>query len=65
MSLNQEAIDELKQIHKQEFGEEISNEEAWDMGYNLLRLIKALSRKPVLDQKDVSASDNIKQTYDK
>lgn len=45
MPLDQNAINELKKIHFQEFGEELTNEEAWDMGIGLLRLFKALGRK--------------------
>ena len=44
MSLDQNAINELKQIHLEETGEELSDEEAWDMGLNLIKLVGALSR---------------------
>ena len=46
MSLDQKAIDELKKIHYDETGEQLSNQEAWDMGLNLIKLLKALSRSP-------------------
>jgi len=42
MPLTQEAIDELKQIHKEECDEELSNQEAWDMDIRLLNLAKTL-----------------------
>ena len=43
MALNQKAIDELKQIYFKEFGEELSDREAWDMGINLINIFKAVS----------------------
>jgi len=52
MPLDQKAIDELKKIHFQEFGEELTNEEAWDMGINLLRLFKALGRQGSIIEKN-------------
>lgn len=54
MSLSQKAIEELKEIHKKEFGEELTNEEAWDMGLSLLKLFKTLSRPPIPKQEDSS-----------
>jgi len=45
MSLNQKAIDELKKIHFEEFGEELTNQEAWDMGIRLVNLFKTLARR--------------------
>jgi len=45
MILTQEAIEELKEIYKEEFGKEISNQEAWDMGTRLLNLFKVLLEK--------------------
>ena len=65
MSLTQQAINELKQIHKKEFGEELTNEEAMDMGYSLLRLFKAMTRKPISVVKGGSLFNNAKQNYDK
>jgi len=44
MSLSQESIDELKKIHLEEFNEQLSDREAWDMGYRLLGLAKALAK---------------------
>jgi hypothetical protein len=44
MPLTQESIDELKQIHLEEYGEKLSNQEAWDMGINLLNFAKAVTK---------------------
>jgi len=55
MPLNQKAIDELKKIHFEETGEKLSNQEAWDMGLNLIKLLKALgrgSKPPANDSRD-------------
>jgi len=49
MPLDQNAIDELKKIHLEETGEELTNDEAWEMGIGLLKLMKALGRNPVQD----------------
>ncbi|MDD5340970.1 MAG: hypothetical protein PHC97_00870 [Patescibacteria group bacterium] len=43
MGLTQEAIDELKQICKKELDIELSDQEAWDMGINLVNLFKAIA----------------------
>jgi hypothetical protein len=43
MGLDQKAINELKQIYLEEFGEKISDREAWDMGINLVNLFVALT----------------------
>jgi hypothetical protein len=40
--LSRMAIDEFKAIYQEEFGEEISDEEAQEMGLRLLRLLKLL-----------------------
>ncbi len=42
MRLSQQDLDEFKQIYKEEFGEEISNAEALDMGLNLVNLFTAM-----------------------
>ncbi len=58
MALDQEAIDELKQIYLKEFGEELSDREAWDMGINLVNIFKAVSencrRKKVEDAENLT-----------
>jgi|GEM_PF-1875006 len=43
MPLDQKAINELKQIYLDEFGEELSDKEAWDMGNSLVNLFKSLA----------------------
>jgi len=42
MELSQEAIDEFKEIYKKEFGEEISDDDAREMGTRLLRVFRVL-----------------------
>lgn len=42
MQLSQKAIDEFKQIYYEEFGEELSDEQAELMGGRLLRLYQIL-----------------------
>jgi len=39
MPLKQRDIDELKKLYKQEYNEELSNQEAWEMGTRLLDLV--------------------------
>ena len=46
MTLSQKDIDELKEIHFKKTGEKLCNQEAWDMGINLLQFFKALDRYP-------------------
>jgi hypothetical protein len=46
MPLDQKAIDKLKKIHLEEYGEELTNQEAWDMGIRLINLFKTLVRRP-------------------
>jgi len=42
--LSQSDIDELKKIYQEEFHKEISNDEAWEMGRNLLQLFSVIAR---------------------
>ena len=42
--LRREAIDEFKTIYQDEFGEDISDDEAQEMGLRLLRLFDLLLR---------------------
>ena len=44
MQLSKEAIEEFKEIYKKVFGEEISDQEAYEQGSRLLRLFKAIYR---------------------
>jgi len=43
MALNQKAIDELKQIYFKEYGEKLTDQEAWDLGINLINIFKAVN----------------------
>jgi len=43
MVIDQQAINDFKRIYTEEFGEEISDREAWEMGLNLLNLFVALT----------------------
>lgn len=45
MDLPKEAIEEYKQIYKKKFGEEISDQEAYEQGCRLIRLIKLVTPK--------------------
>lgn len=42
MSLTQIDIDELKAVHYRVTGEELTNEQAWEMGMNLMQFFAAL-----------------------
>jgi|CXWL01.1.fsa_nt_gi hypothetical protein len=42
MPLSQKDIDELRAIHKKQYGEDIPNDEAWEMGIRLLNLFRLL-----------------------
>lgn len=44
MQLSKEAIEEFKETHKKVFGEEISDQEAYEMASNLLRVFEAIYR---------------------
>jgi hypothetical protein len=41
-SLGREAIDEFKSVYKEEFGEDLSDDEAREMGLRLLNFLKFL-----------------------
>jgi len=53
MPLTQEAIDDLKKIHFEEYGEKLTNDEAWEMGVRLLNLAKTLCtvKRPKIEDK--------------
>ncbi len=40
MQISREAIDEFKEIYQEEYGEEISDADARDMGTRLLRILR-------------------------
>jgi hypothetical protein len=42
MKLSQKSIDEFKAIYREEFGEEISDDKAQEMGLGLLKLLRLL-----------------------
>jgi len=44
MKLSKKAIDEYKEIYKRKFGEEITDQEAYEQASNLLRLFKVIYR---------------------
>ena len=44
MRLGKEAIEEFKEIYRKEFGGEISDEEAYEMGLRLINLFKLIYR---------------------
>ena len=43
MVFKQKDIDELKSIYKEEVGEDLTNEEAWEMATRVLRLLDVVS----------------------
>lgn len=46
MRLPKEAIEELKEVYKKEFGEELSDKDAQEMAHRLLRLFQLLRYRP-------------------
>jgi len=50
MALSKQAIEDLKRIHLQEFGEALSDEEAQEMGERLLSLFEIIC--PPIPQED-------------
>lgn len=42
MKLSKKAIEEFKEIYKNKYGEEISDEEAYEKGRRLIRLFKLI-----------------------
>jgi hypothetical protein len=44
MSLSEKAIEEFKELYRIQYGENISNEDAYKMGENLISLFKILCR---------------------
>lgn len=42
MALTKEAVDKLKELHRKETGEELSEEEAWEMATRLLELARLI-----------------------
>jgi len=56
-SLSEAAILELKKIYEDDFGEEITMEEAAEMGYRLIALYKILRQPLPGERKSEKASD--------
>ena len=55
MSLDQNAINELKENYLKEFGKNLSDQEAWEMGINLVNIFRAVGnygRKLQVEAKD-------------
>lgn len=55
MQLSREAIDELKKIYQEEYGEVLSDAEALEMGQRLLSLFQILYRPPPPTSHDSSS----------
>jgi len=49
MPLNNHHIEELKNLYRQEMGEDLSDREAWDMSQRLISLHRLVIRKRVTD----------------
>jgi aldehyde:ferredoxin oxidoreductase len=52
MQLSKEVIEEFKQIYKQEFGEEISDQEAMEKATRLINLMRIICKRIPEDKKD-------------
>jgi len=57
MGLSRKAIEEFKEIYSQEFGQEISVEEARELAESLLSLFKVVCR-PTPEEKEEQEKDN-------
>lgn len=44
MTLKQSDIDELKNIYRQEFNEELENQDAWEMATTLVRFVGTIHK---------------------
>lgn len=59
MGLSKEAINEFKAIYREEFGEEISDAEAQELGESLISLFKIIYRPlPKSGKQNLSSEDN-------
>jgi hypothetical protein len=63
MRLSKEAIEEFKEIYEKEFGKSISDEEAQEMGRNLLSLFKIIYR-PIPPYDDSDKNDKTQCNQD-
>lgn len=59
MILPREALEELKGIYKEEYGEELSDKEIQEMAMRLLRLFQLLRYKPPSNLTDSERIDNM------
>lgn len=46
MPLSQKDIDELKAIYRKNYGSDLTDDQAWEMGHRLLRVYSVLFRLP-------------------
>ena len=58
MHLSQRAIDEFKKIYEEEYGEEISDAEARDMGTRLLRIFMVMFEVDAHSRKNAQQPDH-------
>jgi len=58
MPLTQHDIDELKAIYRAEFGKDLPNDEAWDMGLRLIEFCRVVLR-PLPDDEPSDGSVDI------
>ena len=57
MQLSKKAIDEYKAIYKRRFGKDLTDEEAYKQGSNLLRLFQVIYR-PLPEKKEDDSKKN-------
>lgn len=50
--MSKEAIEEFKEIYKEEFGEKISNQKALELAQNLLNLFRAIYKPIPFEKKE-------------
>ena len=58
MPLTQKAIDELKEIYKEEFKVDLPDKEAWEMGHRILGLFDIVLRPLTEDNKNSQNPEN-------
>lgn len=63
MQFSKEWIEKYKRIYKEEFGEEITDQEAYNQGLRLVNLLRVVMKKE-LGEKDVNQSDNQSDSLD-
>jgi hypothetical protein len=60
MTLSKKAIEEFKEIHFREFGQQITDEEAQELGLNMISLFKIICR-PIPEQTNPDFSGDVIQ----